>query len=349
VASDDDFASLLRASMQSTDDRATRRLAAGELVEARVIQIGADSVFVDVGTTGDGRIERAEFEQGVGAPPLEVGATIRATVVHPNPSAPVLTLALGRGSSVDQAALRAAWESGVPVVGRVQSVVKAGLEVDFGGIRAFCPASQIDVAYVAELGVFEGQELEFRVVEIRDGGRSVVVSRRALLEEQRQARQKALVEQLSVGGEVEGVVHAIQRHGVVVDLGGIEGFVHISEIAHHHVQRIEDELNVGDAVRASVVSIEETSRGVRVRLSLKALVQAPTQPRPPALDEVLDGEGRRAGTGRPARSSPWRRSPAGISRGQVGPGGSHQSGRHHGQASLQHFRRGQGGRAPQLS
>jgi small subunit ribosomal protein S1 len=289
VAVDDDFASLMRASLQTKGDRATRRLTAGEVVEAKVIQIGADTVFVDVGTTGDGRIDRAEFEAAGDAVRLELGARIRATVLSPNLSAPLLTLALGRGMSLDLTALRAAQLSGAPVVGRVDKAIKAGLEVDLNGLRAFCPASQIELGYASDLTAFEGQTLEFKVVEIRDGGRSVVVSRRSLLEERRREQQRDLVEQLTVGAEVQGVVHAIQRHGVVVDLGGIEGFVHISEIAHHHVERIEDELSVGDSVRASVLSIEETGRGVRVRLSLKALAQRSAGPPPPAPDELLTG------------------------------------------------------------
>ena len=286
---DDDFASLMEASLLDSGSRASRRLTTGEVVEGKIIQITADCVFVDIGTTGDARIERSEFEDESGQIEIAVGQRIRATVVKPKVSSPVLTLSLGRGGSVDLTALRAALESGAAVSGTVQKAVKAGLEVDLNGTRAFCPASQVELGYAADLSAFEGQTFDFRVLEIREGGRSIVVSRRALLEQERRERERSLVEKLSVDAEVDGVVHSTQRHGAVIDLGGIEGFCHISEIAHHRVENVEDELSIGQKVRASVLSIEETGRGVRVRLSIKALVQAPARAAPPAPDEVLTG------------------------------------------------------------
>jgi len=288
-----DFASLMQASKLDTQDRTTRRLKKGEVVEGKVIQIGSDTIFMDVGTTGDARIDRSEFEGSDGKLAVEVGARVRATVVRADASAPVLTLAIGRGATTDLDALRAAWEGGAPVAGRVDRAVKAGLEVDLNGIRAFCPASQVALSYSADLDGFVGQLLEFRVLEIRDGGRSVVVSRRAILEQERRERERDLAEQLRVGAEVSGVVHAVQRHGAVIDLGGIEGFLHISEIAHHRVERVEDVLSEGQHLQASVLSIEESSRGLRVRLSMKALSPAPHLS-PPAADEILEGTVSRA-------------------------------------------------------
>ncbi len=264
------------------------------MVEGKIIQIGSDTVFVDIGTPGDARIDRAELEDASGQLSLEVGHTVRATVVRSNPASPQLTLALGRGGSIDAGGLQTALASGAPVSGKVDKVVKAGLEVDFSGVRAFCPASQVELGYAADLSVYEGQTLEFRVLEIRDGGRSVVVSRRALLEEQRRERERGLLEQLRVGTRVEGTVHSIQKHGAVIDLGGLEAFAHISEIAHHRVERVEDELTIGQSVSASVLSMEETPKGVRVRLSIKALATAPARPAAPALDEILVGTVSRA-------------------------------------------------------
>jgi small subunit ribosomal protein S1 len=198
-------------------------------------------------------------------------------------------MALGRGGSIDLGGLQAARQSGAPVEGRVDKVVKAGLEIDFSGVRAFCPASQIELGYVEDLAAYDGQTLEFRVLEIRDQGRSIVVSRRAVLEAERRERERSLVEQLTVGAEVDGVVHVVQKSGAVVDLGGVEGFVHISEIAHHRVEQVSDELSPGQAVKATILSVEETRRGVRVRLSIKARTQAPIKAAPPAPDELLTG------------------------------------------------------------
>jgi len=284
----------MEASVHDPRSREARRLERGEVVEGRVIQIGNDTVFVDIGTPGDARIDRAEFEDASGRLDIEVGQVVRATVLRSNPASPQLTLALGRGGSVDIGGLQTALDSGAPVSGKVDKVVKAGLEVDVSGVRAFCPASQVELGYVADLSVYEGQTLEFRVLEIRDAGRSVVVSRRALLEEQRRERERGLLEQLRVGARVEGSVHSIQKHGAVVDLGGLEAFVHISEIAHHRVERVEDELAIGQTVSANVLSVDETPKGVRVRLSVKALAKAPARPAAPALDEILTGTVSRA-------------------------------------------------------
>ena len=294
VAKTDNFASLMEASVHDPRSREARRLERGEVVEGKVIQVGSDTVFVDIGTPGDARIDRAELEDASGKLSVEVGQTIRATVVRSNPASPQLTLALGRGGALDVGGLQTALASGAPVSGKVDKVVKAGLEVDFSGVRAFCPASQVELGYAADLSVYEGQALEFKVLEIRDGGRSVVVSRRALLEDQRRERERGLLEQLRVGAQVEGTVHSLQKHGAVIDLGGLEAFVHISEIAHHRVDRVEDELSIGQTVTASVLSMEETPKGVRVRLSIKALAKAPARPAAPALDEILKGTVSRA-------------------------------------------------------
>jgi small subunit ribosomal protein S1 len=125
-------------------------------------------------------------------------------------------------------ALELAQSSGVPVEGTVSKAVKAGLEVDIGGVRAFCPASQLDIGFVQDLEVFVGQKYFFKVLEIRDSGRSVVVSRKAVLKDERENQAKAVRERLTVGAELDGIVQSIQSYGAFIDLGGLEGLLHIS-------------------------------------------------------------------------------------------------------------------------
>jgi len=282
---DDTFASLFGAGGAGA---AARRLRQGEVVEARVLTIAGDTVFVDVGTPGDGRIPRAELLDAKGNLAVAVGDTLRATVVDTRPDGPVLTVSLGRGGSVDVSSLELARESGAAVAGEVKKAVKGGLEVSVGGVHAFCPASHVELGFTAELEHYVGQTLDFRVLEIREGGRSVIVSRRALLEERRREATREIREKLVPGADVEGTVHSFGKHGAVIDLGGVEGFVHLSEIAPHRVERPEDVLKLGESVSARVLSVEETPKGLRVRLSLKALKSE--QP-PPAIapDEVLKG------------------------------------------------------------
>ncbi len=146
----------------------------------------------------------------------------------------------------------------------------------------------MELGYVADLATYEGQTLEFRVIEVRDGGRSVVLSRRALLEEQRRQALEEMRGTLTPGSDLEGVVHSTQKHGAVIDLGGIEGFVHISELAPRRVERVEDVVHEGETVRVRVLAVEESHKGgLRVRLSMKALAQ-PVERELPAKDEVLE-------------------------------------------------------------
>lgn len=281
----EDFASLLEASIQSGGG--ARRPRKGELVEGTVIQIGEDSIFVDVGATTDAHIDRAELVSSRGDLTVAVGDRIRATVVDTSGDSLRLSVGIGRGPA-DVSSLELARDGNTPVSGRVLRSVKAGVEVDVGGVRAFCPASQLELGRVADLAAYEGQTLDFRVLEVKDGGRSVIVSRRSLLEDQRREQQRGLMEQLVPGADLQGTVHALDRHGAVVDLGGIEGFVHISELSHHRVERCEDFVSVGQPVTVRVLSVEESPKGVRVRLSMKALQQAPAAQTPTA-DEILAG------------------------------------------------------------
>lgn len=284
----DDFASLMEASLESDTSRARRRLSSGDVVEGTVIQIGADTVFVDIGTPADARMDRSSFEDREGNLRLAVGDKVRATVVDPSPDAPVLATSIGHGGALAGADLSMALESGTPVEGRVSKAVKAGLEVELGSLRAFCPASQVELGYVADLTSYEGQTLEFRVLEVRDGGRSVVLSRRALLEEERRQKLEDMRGTLTPGSDLEGVVHSTQKHGAVIDLGGVEGFVHISELSPHRVERVEDVVHEGETVRVRVLAVEESHKGgLRVRLSMKALAQ-PAEHELPAKDEVLE-------------------------------------------------------------
>lgn len=278
-----DFASLMEGSANGGPQRADQRLAAGQIVEAVVLEVASDWVFVDVGTPQDGRIERGEF----GGTPPKRGDRIRATVLDPSPEGTRLTTALGQGGgSVDISALELAREGGTPVVGEVVRAVKGGLEVKVGGTLAFCPASQIELGYASELDGYVGQTHEFKVLEVRDEGRSVVLSRRRQLEDERRTREAELLTTLKPGSDVNGVVTATQRHGALLDLAGATGFVHISELAPHRVERVEDVLKEGEQVQARVLSVEPGDKGLRIRLSLKQLSQ-PVE-HAPRREEILE-------------------------------------------------------------
>lgn len=286
----DEFAALFEST--SAKQSAKRRLRAGEVVEGPIVHIGADSIFVDVGTPVEGRIDRAEFVNEDGGLRVKVGDRVRATVIDPSTDGPVLATVLGRGAEMDVESLKRAQQAGAPVTGKVTQAVKGGLEVDLAGARAFCPASQIEIGFTSALEPFVGQTLEFRVIEIRDGGRSVVVSRRALLEDQRRENQGVLLASLAPGAEIEGSVSGTNKHGALIDIGsGIVAFAHVSELASHRVDRPEDAVTVGDRVRVRVLSVETTERGPNVRVSLKAAAEpaaAAQGASAPAAEDLAD-------------------------------------------------------------
>lgn len=284
-----DFASLLEGAASAGKQRTDSRLEAGQNVEALVLEVTPEWVFVDVGTPQDGRIERMEF----GAKPPQKGDVLRVTVLDPTTEGARLTTALGHGGgSVDQSVLELAAAGGTPVHGEVVRAVKGGLEVKVGDIVAFCPASQVELGYASDLDHYVGQSHEFKVLELRDGGRSVVLSRRALLQDEARKRESELLATLKVGADVSGIVVSTQRHGALVDIGGATGYVHISELATHRVERVEDVLKEGEQVTVRVLSLEPGDKGLRIRLSLKQLHQE-SKPAP-KREEILEATVSRA-------------------------------------------------------
>lgn len=297
-----DFASMMEAFGSPQSGRGSKRLRVGETVEGTVVQITKDYVFVDVGATAEGRIDRGELEDKKGELAVKLGDTLRARVASTNDLDGVkLVTALGRGNgkaAVDLAALEAAKNGELPVEGTVQKAVKGGLEVTIGAMRGFCPASQVDTTFVSDLSTYEGKQLSFRVMEIKDGGRSIVLSRRALLEKEKQREAELVLQKLSVGGDFDGVVQSVQSYGAFVDLGGgVEGLIHISELSHSRINNVQDVLSVGETVTVRILSIEPNDKGPipKLRLSLKARVEAPEGPKV-EVGEVLVGKVTQVGT-----------------------------------------------------
>ncbi len=293
MPSHDDFASLMQASNLKSADRGLRKLRRGEIIEGTVVQIGQDSVYVDVGTPTEARVDRSGLLDDQGQLSVAVGDKLRGTVIDARMDSPVLAVSFGRNAPIDRESLNVAFETKTPIFGNVTKANKGGLEVDIAGTRAFCPASHIELSHVEDLSVYEGQQLEFLVMEIREQGRNVVVSRRALLEQRREANAADARQKIAVGAEIEGTVSGITKHGAVVDLQGITGFLHISELAAHRVDRVEDVVQKGAKVTVRVLGIEPGDRGERIRLSMKQLSGAAPEPVPVA-DEVLEGTVARA-------------------------------------------------------
>ena len=291
-AEDEDFAAMLDASFQQEGMR-NRRLRPGQVIEGTVLQIGKEAVFVDVGTRSEATIDRWELTDKDGELKVAVGDKVRATVAVPG-DRPKLVISFGKGG-LDVSALEIAKDGGTPLEGEVAKVVKGGLEIQLSGVRAFCPASQIDRVYTADLSVFEGQTLKFLVTEVRDGGRSVVVSRRALLDQERELMASETMEKVTEGAVMEGTVTSTQTYGAFVDLGGVEGLIHVSELGTGRVDKVEDVVTVGEKVQVKIMGVEAvtTNKGEqrRIKLSMRALqANAGDGPSKVGGDEVLEGQ-----------------------------------------------------------
>jgi small subunit ribosomal protein S1 len=259
--SEEDFAAMF------AQHEARRALEIGQMVKGRVIQISDEHVFVDVGGKGEAWIDRAELADDEGRLTVKVGDEVEATVVATGDEIR-LSHRLRHGSHAREA-LAVAAQTGVPVEGKVAGVIKGGYEVTVGGLRAFCPFSQMELRRVESEQEYVGRVLEFRVTKYAEGGRNLVLSRRALLEEQAAKAAEETRKKILPDAVLPGTVVSLADFGAFVDLGGVQGLVPMSELSHARVERAGDRLRVGEAVTVKVLRIDE-AKG-KVTLSLKAL------------------------------------------------------------------------------
>jgi small subunit ribosomal protein S1 len=273
---EDDFAALLAASEKQQTRQ--RRVSAGDVVRGRVIAIGASAAFVAVGGKAEATIDLGEFrDPATGEVQLHEGDEIEATVVDDGQRSGsiVLKRVAGRGGHVP-GELEQAFAHGIAIEGLVTGQNSGGYEVQIGSVRAFCPGSQIDRRRV-EGADYVGQRLRFRITKLEGGGRNVVVSRRQLLEEEAAQQAADVWATLRVGAVVTGTVTSLRDFGAFVDLGGVDGLIHVSELGHGRAGHASEVLQVGQTVETQVVKLEPDAKGGRGRvgLSLRALAPDP--------------------------------------------------------------------------
>ena len=269
---DDDFAAMLAESERGVP-KAKKRPRVGDQVTGKVISIGKDTVFVDVGGKAEGVLERAQVSDPEGKLLVKIGDTIEARVVADAGGALTLRVKLGGRGPEARAELQQAQELGIPVEGVVTEVVKGGVSVDVAGVRGFCPASQIDVRFVDDLATYIGQKHLFRITRYEP--RNLVLSRRALLEEDNAKLAVETRKKIEPGAVLRGKVVGFKPFGAFIDLGGIEGMLHVSELGYARVEKPEDILSLGQEVDVAVLKIEPGDKGERISLSLKALATDP--------------------------------------------------------------------------
>ena len=283
---EEDFAALF------AQHEARRAVERGQVVKGRVIQISDEHVFVDVGGKGEAWIDRAELVDDQGQLKVKVGDDVEATVVATGDEIR-LSHRLRQGGQAREALAMAA-QTGVPVEGRVAGVIKGGYEVTVGGLRAFCPFSQMELRRVESEQDYVGRVLEFRVTKFSESGRNIVLSRRTLLEAQAAKAAEETRKKLLPDAVLPGIVASLADFGAFVDLGGVQGLVPMSELSHARVERASDRLRVGEHVTVKVLRLDE-AKG-KITLSLKALEGDPWATVPGRLRErqVVRGRAVRA-------------------------------------------------------
>jgi len=284
--SEEDFAALF------AQHESRRALERGQVVRGRVIQISDEHVFVDVGGKGEAWIDRAELTDDEGRLKVKVGDDVEATVISTGDEIR-LSHRLRQGAQARDALALAA-QTGVPVDGRVAGVIKGGYEVTVGGLRGFCPFSQMELRRVESEQEYVGRVLAFRVTKFAEGGRNIVLSRRALLEEQAAKAAEETRKKILLDAVLPGTVVSLADFGAFVDLGGVQGLVPMSELSHARVERASDRLRVGEQVTVKVLRLDE-AKG-KITLSLKALEGDPWAGVPGRLRErqVVRGRAVRA-------------------------------------------------------
>src|SRR5688572_9075953 len=245
----DDFAALFEASIQA------KRIAKGQTVEGTIVAIGPEVALVDVGGKSEATIDVDELKDDEGDLEVAVGDRVQAMVVS---TAGGLTLSrkLARGAATDRQ-LEDAFRTGLPVEGKVERAIKGGYEVRIGRQRGFCPTSQIDILRT-DPSAHEGRVYEFRIVEYKDGGRNLVVSRRALLEEAQKANAVEVRKAVVPGAVLTGRVASVREFGAFVDLGGgVQGLLHVSEMGWSRVENIAEFVKPGDEITVKVLRVDD--------------------------------------------------------------------------------------------
>ena len=262
---EEDFAQLLDKTF-----KAPERLEPGQMVEAEIVKITPEWIFLNVGTKGEGHLERREMLDAEGNLTVQEGDKVRAYFTPSNDRELHFTTRIGAGS-VGQAQLEGAKKHGIPVEGTVVKEVKGGFEIRIGSARAFCPFSQMGLRRDEDQAKVIGTALLFKVTEC--GERNIVVSRKAILDVERQEKAQSLKDSLKEGMRVQGKVTAIQDFGAFVDIGGIEGLIPVSEIAWGRTEKVADKLSVGQRVEVVIKKLDWENN--RLSFSIKDALPDP--------------------------------------------------------------------------
>jgi small subunit ribosomal protein S1 len=263
---EEDFAAMFEASVKA------RQFTRGQTVEGTIVGIGPKVAFVNIGGKGEAEIDVAELKDADGDIEVSVGDRINAMVV--STSGGITLSRKGVRNAATQRELEDAYQAGLAVEGKVVQSVKGGYEVRIARERAFCPLSQIDIVRTVDPEVHVGQTYAFRIIEYKNGGKDVVVSRRKQLEEEQRASAADIRKSIVVGAVLTGRVVSVPDFGAFVDLGGgVQGLLHVSEMSWTRVSNPNEVVAPGDQITVRVLRVDEATQ--KISLGLKQLQDDP--------------------------------------------------------------------------
>lgn len=269
----DNFSDSFEELLKAEETRAIRHLTPGQKIQATVAGISGENIFLDTGGKSEGILNAAELMDEEGNVTVQPGDTIEVYFIRAARSEQIFTVKIGSGSST--AHLEEAWRSAIPVEGLVKEEIKGGFEITLGGsIRSFCPYSQMGLRRVEDAAAeYCGNQMTFRITRFEEDGRNIVVSARAILEEEREKQKAQLQQNLEEGQTVGGTITSIRDFGAFVDIGGVDGLIPISEIGWSRVENINDHFSVGQEVNVIIKSLDWDQD--RISLSIKETLKNP--------------------------------------------------------------------------
>jgi small subunit ribosomal protein S1 len=263
---EEDFATMFEASVKA------RRVAQGQTIEGTIAAIGPEVALVSIGGKSEAQIDVAELKDEDGDLEVSVGDRIQAVVVSTRGG--IILSRKGVRNAATQREVENAFHSGLAVEGKVENAIKGGYEVRIARERAFCPLSQIDIVRTADPAVHLGKTYTFRVIEYKDGGKSIVVSRRKQLEEEQQASADAVRKSIVPGAVLPGRVASVPDFGAFVDLGGgIQGLLHVTDMSWSRATTPGAVVAPGDQITVKVLRVDEDTG--KIALGLKQLQDDP--------------------------------------------------------------------------
>ncbi|MCD4651763.1 MAG: S1 RNA-binding domain-containing protein [Candidatus Cloacimonetes bacterium] len=259
---EDDFGKMLEKSYAAAFE-----MIAGDWVSGPIVKITDDTIFVSLGDKLDAHADLNEYKKEGEEISLKEGDELGGYIVKLTDSEIILSKHMTKSSAPDKSAIRNAYENKIPVSGKVQRIIKGGYEIDILGSRAFCPYTHMSLRPSGNKEQFLGQTYDFQLIDFTEKGRNIVVSRKVLMEKESEKRKQEIMERLEPGMVLEGKVTRLIDFGAFVDLGGMEGLVHVSEISWARVNHPKDVLQEGQQVTVKILKLKPNAE--KISLSMK--------------------------------------------------------------------------------